>query len=507
MTSKENPLIAYNALEKKIINTGFCTACGACEAACPVGALQIEGDKVKRLYNCAEYMDLCPICYSVCPHSEALLLRSLRAVSDAPIKSEAVGCYRRMLLAQAADPKIREKSRGAGVVTALLTYGVENKIFDSAIVSQAEPEDSTKTKPMVATVPDDILSATGTKFFPSAVASAYGNAVIGYGKKKIAFVGVPCHVLALRKLGAWEHKISGDLKISIGLFCFGAFSFKPLLEYIEKAYHIKSTDIKQMRLSKELVVQTEKEKINIPFEEVQSKILPSCRTCADFTSEFADISVGSAFPFIDWSVVIIRTKTGDDFFSDAAQKGVLNVRDIEQEPRVFERVIGTALKKRTEALRAASKFEETQGFIPARLLRETNLLSRVKVEDIMTKDVRTVPYNMTVSQLLKQMATEQHTGYPVTDKKGELTGIVTMEEASQVDKQKRDETLVGTIARPNLDVVYPGETASDALRKMSEQETGRVLVLDPENPNRMIGIVTKADLLQALVKQGEEAGR
>jgi len=37
---------------------------------------------------------------------------------------------------------------------------------------------------------------------------------------------------------------------------------------------------------------------------------------------------------------------------------------------------------------------------------------------------------------------------------------------------------------------------------MSEQETGRVLVLDPKNPLRVIGIVTKADLLQALVKQG-----
>jgi coenzyme F420 hydrogenase subunit beta len=406
-----------------------------------------------------------------------------------------------MLLAQAADPKIRERSKGAGVVTAILTFGVENKIFDSAIVSQAETQDSTKTKPIVATVPDDIFSATGTKFFPSAVGSAYGTAVMGYGKKKIAFVGVPCHVLALRKLGAWEHKISGDLKISIGLFCFGAFSLKPLLEYIEETYHIKSTDIKQMRLSKELVVQTEKEKINIPFEEVQSKILPSCRTCADFTSEFADISVGSAFPFTDWSVVIIRTKAGEDFFSDAEKKGVLNVRAIEQEPKVFERVIGTALNKRREALRAASKLEETEGFIPARLLRETDLLSHVKVEDIMTKDVRTVPCNMTVSQLLKQMATQQHTGYPVTDKKGELTGIVTIEEASRVDKQKRDETLVGSIARPNLDVVYPGETASDALRKMSEQETGRVLVLDPENPHRMIGIVTKADLLQALVKQ------
>ena len=501
MESKSDSLIAYNALKKKIINPGFCTACGACEVACPVGALQIEDDKVKRIHNCADDLDLCPICYAVCPHSEALLLRSLRAVSDAPIKNEAIGYYRQMYLAQAADPKLREQCGGAGVVTVLLTYGVENKIFDSAIVSQAEPGDPTKTKSMVAVVPDDILSAVGTRFFPSTVAKAYGTAVMGYGKKKIAFVGVPCHVLALRKLGAWQHKISGNLKIIIGLFCFGTFSLKPLMEYITKTYNIQPSDIKQMRLSKDLVVQTEKESINIPFEELQSKILPSCRTCVDFTSEFADISVGRAFPLTDWSVVIIRTKTGEDFFFDAAEKGVINLRAVEEEPKVFERVIGPAIKKRTEALRAAGKLEETLGFIPARLLRETDLLAHVKVEEIMTRKVRSVPSNMTVSELLELMAAEQHGGYPVTNEKDELVGIVTIEEASFVDKKKRDQTFVGAIARPNLDVVYPGETALDAYKKMSSQETGRVLVLDPKNPQRVIGIVTKADLLHVLVNQ------
>jgi coenzyme F420 hydrogenase subunit beta len=499
--SKSDSLIAYNVLKKKIIDPGFCTACGACEVACPVGALQIEDDKVKRLHNCAEDLDLCPICYAVCPHSEALLLRSLRAVSDAPIKNEAIGYYRKMLLAHAADPKLREQCGGGGVVTALLTYGVENKIFDSAIVSQAEPGDPTKIKPIVAVVPDDILSAIGTKFFPSTVAKAYGTAVMGYGKTKIAFVGVPCHVLALRKLGEWQHKISGNLKMVIGLFCFGTFSLKPLMEHITKTYNIKPSDIKQIRLSKDLVVQTEKESINIPFEELQSKILPSCRTCVDFTSEFADISIGRAFPLTDWSVVIIRTKTGEDFFFDAVEKGVINLRAVEEEPKVFERVIGPAIKKRTDALRAASKLEETQGFIPARLLRETDLLAHVKVEEIMTRKVRSVPSNMTVSELLELMATEQHGGYPVTNEKDELVGIVTIEEVSFVDKKKRDQTFVGAIARPNLDVVYPGETALDAYKKMSKQETGRVLVLDPENPQRVIGIVTKADLLHALVNQ------
>jgi coenzyme F420 hydrogenase subunit beta len=170
--SKSDSLIAYNVLEKKIINSGFCTLCGACEAACPVSAIQIEEEKVRRLHDCSKDLDLCPICYEICPHSKALLLRSLGFVSGAPIKNEALGYYRKIVLAQATDPKLREQSHGGAVVTSLLTYGVKKKIFDSAIVSQAETENPAKPKPAVALMPDDILSAV---------------AVYGYGKTKNSF--------------------------------------------------------------------------------------------------------------------------------------------------------------------------------------------------------------------------------------------------------------------------------------------------------------------------------
>jgi coenzyme F420 hydrogenase subunit beta len=505
LESKSSSLIAYDVLEKKIIKSGFCTACGACEAACPVGALQIEDEKVKRLIDCSKELDLCPICYEMCPHSEALLLRSLRSVSDAPVKSEALGYYRKMLLAQSADSSLREQSHGAAVVTALLKYGVESKIFDSAIVSQAEPDNPSKPKPSVALVPDDILSAVGTKFFPSAVAKAYGSAVLGYGKTKIAFVGVPCHVLALRKMEAWQHKISANLKITIGLFCFGTFSLSTLLEHITKTYNIKPSEIKQMRLSKEFVVETTKEIIRIPMEEIEDHILPSCRTCTDFTSELADISIGSAYPLTDWSTVIIRTKAGEDFFYEAVGKGIINTWVIEQEPRVFERVVRAAMLKRTNALKEASKLAETQGFLPVTLLRETDALARVKVKDIMTPNIKTVPYNMTVNQLLELMAKERHIGYPVTNKNGELVGMVTIEEASTVDKTKRDKTLVGSIARKNLNVAYPEETGLDAFKRMSDLETGRIIVLDPANPRKLLGIITKTDLMHTLIKQTEKA--
>jgi len=243
-----------------------------------------------------------------------------------------------------------------------------------------------------------------------------------------------------------------------------------------------------------------KGEIRIPMEEVEQHILQSCRTRVDFTSEVADLSIGSAYPLTDWSTVIIRTEAGEDFFYGAVEKGIINTWAIEGEPKVFERVVKAALTKRTNALKAVKKWEEEHGFLPVRLLRETEALSQVKVKDIMELHLKTVPSTMTVSQLLELMAKHQYTGYPVTNESGELVGTVTIEEASMVDKKNRDQTLVGTIARSNLDVVYPEETALDAFRKMSNQESGRVIVLDPKDPKKLIGIVTKADLMHALVR-------
>ena len=44
-----NRLIAYNLLKKNIIDNGFCTACGACEAVCPIEALKLDDEDIKRI--------------------------------------------------------------------------------------------------------------------------------------------------------------------------------------------------------------------------------------------------------------------------------------------------------------------------------------------------------------------------------------------------------------------------------------------------------------------------
>jgi CBS domain-containing protein len=50
-------------------------------------------------------------------------------------------------------------------------------------------------------------------------------------------------------------------------------------------------------------------------------------------------------------------------------------------------------------------------------------------------------------------------------------------------------------------VVYPEDTALDVFKKMSEFETGRVLVVDRADPKKLLGLVTKNDLMHILIKE------
>jgi coenzyme F420 hydrogenase subunit beta len=501
---ENNRLIAYNILKHNILANRFCTGCGACEATCPVDALQVKDDHVKRLYDCTESLDLCPICNEVCPHSQALLLRSAEVVSDAPVRSEAVGYLRRIILAQASDPSIRQKGADGAVVSSLLTYGLNSRTFDSTVVTGTEENNAMQPKSQVALTPKEAAAAGGSKFFATPVVKAYRNAVLEYGKDKIAVVATPCQVLALRKIDAWGHKIGGKAKITIGLFCYGTLQAKPFAKYLEKKFGVSAQDITGMQLSNNLTVYTKQGTFEVPLAEAKVLTNLGCKTCIDYTSELADISVGTAYPLKEWSTVILRTKAGEDFFNAAVQNGAVNARSIDGEPEVFEHLIVSALRKRTAGLIKAGKLEKKINYVPIRLIREAEALAAVKVEDIMTKEVITVPSNMPVSTLLSMMATKNYIGYPVINQYNELVGVVTMEEATKVDKASRWKTQVGRIARPNVDVCYPGETALDAFRKMSNIETGRVLILDPADPKKILGIVTKGDLMHALLKQASE---
>jgi coenzyme F420 hydrogenase subunit beta len=508
MPEKKNKLIAYNELERMIIKPGFCTLCGACEAACPVHAIKVEHDKPHRLHDCSEHLDSCPICYDICPHTDALAFEILRFVADASHRRESLGYYRKILLAQATNPTLRDASKSGGVVNALLNFAINKKIIDSAIVSEASPRVPIKVKPSINLVPDDTLSAVDAKIVPSPVAKAFSRAVFEHGKVHIAFVGIPCHIRALRKLEAWQHRLADSLEITIGLFCLWTFSLSRLLEYLLHEHNIAANEIQNVDLTaNEYIVTAENRVVQIPLSEIKSHIMNRCSTCADFTSELADLSIGGASPLKDWSIVIIRTKEGEAFFNRAAEEGVITTKKIVAEPESLAHLIQLGAHKRNSALQEIKAMKKAGIPVPTAVefvykttAAETSMLNEVKVREIMTKQVIVVPPTMKVNELLDKIAKHHHIGFPIMGKSKQILGIVTLQDAMKVTKEKRDTVSVDEIATKDLVVVFPDNSVAEAFKKMSQHSVGRLLVVDDEDKRLLLGILTRSDVMHTLRK-------
>jgi CIC family chloride channel protein len=129
---------------------------------------------------------------------------------------------------------------------------------------------------------------------------------------------------------------------------------------------------------------------------------------------------------------------------------------------------------------------------------EVSALQEVKVREIMTRKVITVPPTMTVDELLDKIARHHHTGFPVTDVSNKIVGIVTLQDAMTVDKETRKSISVGDIATKDLVVAFPDDSVAEALEKMSQHNVGRLLVVDEKDRLSLMGILTRSDIMHTL---------
>lgn len=180
--------------------------------------------------------------------------------------------------------------------------------------------------------------------------------------------------------------------------------------------------------------------------------------------------------------------------------------EIEDVPDVFTNLLAMASHKKKIAFEEAKRRERlnkpVMPFINRLLFhkpQKTLSLTDSSIDKTMTRKVVTVRPDITINQLLDTM-TQHHMGYPVMNSLNELIGIITFEDVSRIPKEKRDEIFVGEIANKNLIVVHPRDSILEAFEKMNLRNVGRILVVNPDNPKKLVGIITRTDILKALIK-------
>jgi Zn-dependent protease/CBS domain-containing protein len=120
-------------------------------------------------------------------------------------------------------------------------------------------------------------------------------------------------------------------------------------------------------------------------------------------------------------------------------------------------------------------------------------LERVAVREIMDTEAPAVRPDAHVDDLIAMMLQTQATGFPVV-REETVVGVVTLEDIQSVPEAERSLTRIEEVMTRDVDAVTPDQRASQAMRKMMDEDLGRLLVV--EN-GRLTGVLTRQSLMQA----------
>ncbi|OPX78083.1 MAG: Coenzyme F420 hydrogenase subunit beta [Methanosaeta sp. PtaB.Bin039] len=313
----------FGELEHKVIGQGTCCLCGNCLTFCP--RIGVRNHKPTLL----EYDPLCGLCYAYCPRTffdmpkfeEKIFGRSRTA-------DEALGIYRTVSAARATP--IRGQVQDGGVVTALLIHALESGQIDCAVVTDRNSR--WQTSPKVATTPEEIVAAAGTKYTITPSIAGIQMAM-DQGFTKIGFTGTPCQIQALRKAQLLEEPYRfGQEKIAllIGLFCMENFDYQKLMSgLVKEKFGLQPNDVTRFEIQKGMFRAVTPGGVKeVPLDETDPFTWPGCGPCFDFSAELADVSVGSVGSPAGWSTVLVRTKEGEALYSSAISSGKIESQPV-----------------------------------------------------------------------------------------------------------------------------------------------------------------------------------
>ena len=127
-----------------------------------------------------------------------------------------------------------------------------------------------------------------------------------------------------------------------------------------------------------------------------------------------------------------------------------------------------------------------------------DVLENIKVKEAMVpvEKIITVSPNETLVEVMRKIETTGHLGYPVVEN-GKLVGIITFEDVEKVPFEKRAMVKVKDVMSTKLIVTYPDETLENVLRKLIENDIGRLPVVDRNDKSKLLGIITRSDVMKA----------
>jgi len=139
-----------------------------------------------------------------------------------------------------------------------------------------------------------------------------------------------------------------------------------------------------------------------------------------------------------------------------------------------------------------------------------DLFELMRVGDVMDNEAPMVSQRMKISELSDVIGkgdslVASRQGTVIVDDQNRLTGIITRGDLLQaLRKDQSGKTTVIDAGTRNPLVTYPEEPLHAAITKMLKADVGRLPVVEPENPDRVVGYLGRAAILSARMRMHEE---
>lgn len=341
-----------------IVKSGLCTGCGICTALCPKEAIELIIDEKKGIYtpklnikNCNN----CGICLKVCPGHEVDFKQLNLEIFGKEPEDVLIGNYLNCYIGHSTNHDIRYNSSSGGLVTQLLIFALEEGIINGALVTRMKKDKPLEPEPFIARTKEEIVEASKSKYCPVPANVVLKEILESKEGEKFAVVGLPCHIQGVRKVERGNKKLREKVVLHLGILCSHTNSFKGT-EFLLHKLGIKRGKVMRIDYRGEgwpgkikIGLINGEERYISNQDPLWNNVFNSfffvphrCLLCNDLTAELSDISFGDAWlPEIvskeqaGKSIIISRTKIGEELLNAANSNGYIELSQIEPE-KVFQ---------------------------------------------------------------------------------------------------------------------------------------------------------------------------
>ena len=204
------------------------------------------------------------------------------------------GPFRRMLRAQLVPAA--EGAQWTGIATRLAERLLEAGTVDAVLTMAPDPEDRWKPVPVLVTRAEGMAACRGMRMgYAPLLALLEPARAKGY--KRLAVIGIPCQVYALRAL---EDELALERLYVIGTPCSDNTTTERFHDFLALLSDVPETiTYLEFRADYHVELRFADGRVKtIPFLKLPISKLPpdffplTCRTCVDYTNVLADITVG-----------------------------------------------------------------------------------------------------------------------------------------------------------------------------------------------------------------------